>query len=150
MRHARSFCARSPARARGALGLVLGVSSCRLILGEFRAPGRTTRSLPLRPEPGLSQPQGALPSLKPTSVVALPRRRAPGEHSCLCPVKPLGRADLLRAHIPAYNKVNFWGKVSPLHSGRLAPVAQLDRAPDYESGGRGFESSPARHCFQII
>lgn len=26
-----------------------------------------------------------------------------------------------------------------------APVAQLDRAPDYESGGREFESSPARH-----
>ncbi len=30
------------------------------------------------------------------------------------------------------------------HHGR-APVAQLDRAPDYESGGREFESSPARH-----
>ena len=28
---------------------------------------------------------------------------------------------------------------------RLALVAQLDRAPDYESGGREFESSPARH-----
>ena len=26
-----------------------------------------------------------------------------------------------------------------------APVAQLDRAPDYESGGQGFESSPVRH-----
>ena len=26
----------------------------------------------------------------------------------------------------------------------LAPVAQLDRAPDYESGGREFESLPAR------
>src|SRR5690606_223723 len=26
-----------------------------------------------------------------------------------------------------------------------APVAQLDRAPDYESGGRGFESCPVRH-----
>ena len=26
-----------------------------------------------------------------------------------------------------------------------APVAQLDRVPDYESGGRGFESSPVRH-----
>ena len=30
-----------------------------------------------------------------------------------------------------------------------APVAQLDRAPDYESGGREFESSPARHLFQL-
>ena len=27
----------------------------------------------------------------------------------------------------------------------IAPVAQLDRVPDYESGGRGFESSPVRH-----
>src|ERR1035441_10274832 len=26
-----------------------------------------------------------------------------------------------------------------------APVAQLDRAPDFESGGQGFESLPARH-----
>ena len=26
-----------------------------------------------------------------------------------------------------------------------APVAQLDRAPDYESGGREFESCPVRH-----
>src|SRR5262245_66083444 len=25
-----------------------------------------------------------------------------------------------------------------------APVAQLDRAPDFESGGQGFESLPAR------
>jgi hypothetical protein len=27
----------------------------------------------------------------------------------------------------------------------FAPVAQLDRAPDYESGGREFESLRARH-----
>ena len=27
----------------------------------------------------------------------------------------------------------------------IAPVAQLDRVPDYESGGRGFESSPVHH-----
>jgi hypothetical protein len=33
--------------------------------------------------------------------------------------------------------------------GRSAPVAQLDRAPDYESGGREFESSPVRHFFFI-
>src|SRR5690606_8074768 len=30
-------------------------------------------------------------------------------------------------------------------SARQAPVAQLDRAPDYESGGRTFESFRARH-----
>ncbi len=29
--------------------------------------------------------------------------------------------------------------------GGLAPVAQLDRAPDYESGGQEFESLRARH-----
>ena len=29
----------------------------------------------------------------------------------------------------------------------LAPVAQLDRAPDYESGGQRFESFRARHSF---
>ena len=31
-----------------------------------------------------------------------------------------------------------------------APVAQLDRVPDYESGGRGFESSPVRHKKQYL
>ena len=31
-----------------------------------------------------------------------------------------------------------------------APVAQLDRAPDYESGGRGFESCPVRQQNQIL
>src|SRR4051812_24504134 len=36
--------------------------------------------------------------------------------------------------------------VAPLpFSGTRAPVAQLDRAPDYESGGREFESLRARH-----
>ena len=31
-----------------------------------------------------------------------------------------------------------------------APVAQLDRAPDYGSGGQGFESSRARHSLKFI
>jgi hypothetical protein len=31
-----------------------------------------------------------------------------------------------------------------------APVAQLDRAPDYESGGQRFESFRARHFFQRL
>jgi hypothetical protein len=31
-----------------------------------------------------------------------------------------------------------------------APVAQLDRAPDYESGGQEFESLRARHHFLIF
>src|SRR5207244_5929082 len=30
-----------------------------------------------------------------------------------------------------------------------APVAQLDRAPDFESGGQGFESLPARHLVKV-
>lgn len=29
--------------------------------------------------------------------------------------------------------------------GLSGPIAQLDRVPDYESGGRGFESSSVRH-----
>ena len=37
----------------------------------------------------------------------------------------------------------------PLHPvaiSRLSgPIAQLDRVPDYESGGRGFESSSVHH-----
>ena len=32
-----------------------------------------------------------------------------------------------------------------LESPALAPVAQLDRVPGYEPGGRGFESCRARH-----
>ena len=31
-----------------------------------------------------------------------------------------------------------------------APVAQLDRAPDYESGGLGFESLRVRHFFRYL
>jgi hypothetical protein len=34
--------------------------------------------------------------------------------------------------------------------GTRAPVAQLDRAPDYESGGQEFESLRARQLFQIL
>ena len=37
---------------------------------------------------------------------------------------------------------------SPRSTGK-APVAQLDRAPDYEFGGQGFESSPVRHINQL-
>ena len=33
---------------------------------------------------------------------------------------------------------------------RKAPVAQLDRAPDYESGGQEFESLRARHYFEDL
>ena len=30
------------------------------------------------------------------------------------------------------------------------PIAQLDRVPDFESGGRGFESSSVRHLLPQI
>src|SRR5580658_5021647 len=33
---------------------------------------------------------------------------------------------------------------------RAAPVAQLDRAPDYESGGQEFESLRARHLSILL
>jgi hypothetical protein len=35
--------------------------------------------------------------------------------------------------------------LGPEMSAKIAPVAQLDRAPDYESGGQEFESLRARH-----
>src|ERR1700674_2750904 len=37
-----------------------------------------------------------------------------------------------------------WPALGIALRGRTAPVAQLDRAPDFESGGQGFESLPAR------
>ncbi len=40
--------------------------------------------------------------------------------------------------------------VSDYRRPRSAPVAQLDRAPDYESGGHGFESCRARHSNQAL
>lgn len=36
------------------------------------------------------------------------------------------------------------------HFPRHAPVAQLDRAPDYESGGQEFESLRARHSINDL
>ena len=39
---------------------------------------------------------------------------------------------------------------APPMSGRYAPVAQLDRASDYESEGRTFESFRARHSLQAL
>ena len=39
-------------------------------------------------------------------------------------------------------------RASPPFSSK-APVAQLDRAPDFESGGQGFESLPARQTLYL-
>src|SRR6185295_11514343 len=46
------------------------------------------------------------------------------------------RPDLIRTHP---------GPLRPKCTSENAPVAQLDRAPDYESGGQEFESLRARH-----
>ena len=40
-------------------------------------------------------------------------------------------------------------EIRPNHE-MYAPVAQLDRVLDYESRGRGFESSPVRHINQWL
>src|SRR5579863_446564 len=42
-----------------------------------------------------------------------------------------------------------WSALRRSSSG-LAPVAQLDRAPDYESGGQEFESLRARQLLQYV
>ena len=59
---------------------------------------------------------------------------------CHCGAKPIARRGL-PAHIGC-------GSTS-LREPRDAPVAQLDRAPDYESGGQEFESLRARHLVLI-
>ena len=48
------------------------------------------------------------------------------------------RPDLIRTHP---------GPLKPKCTSENAPVAQLDRAPDYESGGQEFESLRARHFY---
>ena len=48
---------------------------------------------------------------------------------------------------------SYGARREPLHgfsrATRAAPVAQLDRAPDYESGGQEFESLRARHLVPV-
>ena len=44
-------------------------------------------------------------------------------------------------------RLRFSAPMNRLRALNAAPVAQLDRAPDYESGGRGFESCPVRQSF---
>ena len=58
----------------------------------------------------------------------------------------MARVPGLSSGLPA---TDAWPKVRPSSAGMCLPccdalVAQLDRAPDYESGGREFESLPAR------
>ena len=59
----------------------------------------------------------------------------PPFRSCLAGQNRLDGASAARGALPAVKQ---------------APVAQLDRAPDYESGGRGFESLRARHSSQRL
>jgi hypothetical protein len=53
--------------------------------------------------------------------------------------------------LPSWNGAYSYGEPSGvprrLSSILAAPVAQLDRAPDYESGGQEFESLRARHGY---
>src|SRR5580692_1707644 len=65
------------------------------------------------------------------SGVRQPGARCAG--ACQYPLKPIAKA---RA------KCRYIARPT-----RKAPVAQLDRAPDYESGGQEFESLRARHYF---
>jgi hypothetical protein len=63
-------------------------------------------------------------------------RHRPRWQTCQWEPKPIGKGRFrrprpVRDHFP--------------RDAQQAPVAQLDRAPDYESGGREFESLRARH-----
>ena len=61
----------------------------------------------------------------------------------------MGTSDHPSVHVTA-NGWTFVGARTRPSRFPSAPVAQLDRAPDYESGGREFESSPVRQSREII
>jgi hypothetical protein len=65
----------------------------------------------------------------------------PGSRTCQCRSKPIANRSLPARHAAA----PFFSAIA-----EDAPVAQLDRAPDYESGGREFESLRARQQFQRL
>ena len=52
---------------------------------------------------------------------------------------------VFKSYFCLLQSLNEW-----LRSQRKAPVAQLDRVLDYESRGRGFESSPVRHFHPVF
>ena len=58
-----------------------------------------------------------------------------------------GRKPVAKALLGGLSKtlLDAAGLLSPKGLSENAPVAQLDRAPDYESGGQEFESLRARH-----
>ena len=84
-----------------------------------------------------ADPRSARPCSCPRLLVDAPctRRR-----------KPLVRAPRIGTTLAAASKGQSRNPVLPKH----APVAQLDRAPDYESGGQRFESFRARQLNQVL
>src|SRR5581483_9244975 len=67
-------------------------------------------------------------------------------------VSPAGRPGSLPTQGQAYSYGARRGspRGSRFFRDLTAPVAQLDRAPDYESGGQEFESLRARQSFQLL
>ena len=59
-------------------------------------------------------------------------------------------AAIARVRHPAHPRIRCQDPCEPVYRCRRAPVAQLDRVPDYGSGGWGFESSRARQSFQVL
>src|SRR5262245_16222670 len=57
-----------------------------------------------------------------------------------------------RQHLPIGNQDDSYAAVprSGFRQRNQAPVAQLDRAPDYESGGQEFESLRARQLLSCV
>ncbi len=71
------------------------------------------------------------------------RRKFSSGTACISRGQPLGTT----SHSGSVLRTGFVGCYRTAH---CAPVAQLDRAPDYESGGQEFESLRARHSFQRL
>ena len=109
----------------------------------------------LRNRPGLRGPQVIITWGRVVSI----RRRAPCTTGGNCPAfsGPLASCPhtgymtalwrpCSRRRLPTADPTASAEAARSLH----APVAQLDRAPDYKSGGRGFESCPVRQYFQAF
>src|SRR5438045_1543848 len=73
-------------------------------------------------------------------------------HGCVRQVRPaVARGHAMAVTLDRARRSHAIGPAWPTDGialrGRTAPVAQLDRAPDFESGGQGFESLPARQKY---
>ena len=96
-----------------------------VIAGRFQLPAAVTA----RNDIGLTAPDWQSRTRFPRPCKARPERVAKALFR--------DRPDLIRTHP---------GPLKPKCTSENAPVAQLDRAPDYEFGGQEFESLRARHC----